>query len=836
MRVFIACCIVLAVFICQPTIALAVDTTFTRGLTIRSGPGYPEAIVVHDPIAFALVQGTWAPPHEGETITYNDTVRGVWETMKADSAGWFEHPTLRHGYVYIQFDSPERRTFVLEAMGDAMVYVNGVPRSGNPYSYKDVWEPWETRFNYSLIPIQLEKGRNDLLFQCNRSRLKVKLWTPRMPVFWNSRDLTLPDLRAGKPFDMWGGIVAVNASTSALKDCAVESLLPSGEKTSCAVPVVQELSVRKIPFRLAGVAPSSPAPIPVRLTLRGHTQAGQAVFDTTTILLRVVTSRDTRKETFISSIDGSVQYYAINPASDSSSTRPVALFFSLHGAGVEAANQASSYYPKTWGNIVAPTNRRPYGFNWEDWGRLDALEVLQRVEAELNVDPGRIYLTGHSMGGHGVYHIGSLFPDRFAAIGPSAGWISFWTYRVREGFKNPSPMKQMLMRGTLPSDTYTMAANYAQLGVYILHGSKDDNVFPDQAHMMAEHLAKFDKDFVFHEQQGAGHWWDNSDEPGADCVDWPPMFDYFARHARPEPERLRTVEFSTPNPGISSHNNWIGIEAQTEQLKLSSVSIRFDPGMRRFVGSTSNVQRLSFDPSIIKSAGPVTIELDSQKVSSVVVPKGGERIWMERRQGLWAVTIQPSPSLKGPHRYGTFKDAFKNRMIFVYGTKGNKAENRWAFEKARYDAERFWYQGNGSIDVVADVEFNPKAEPDRNVILYGNGTTNVAWQPLLGQSPVQVSTGTVTVGSRRFTGEDLCCVFIRPRPGSTVASVGAISGAGLKGMRLTDRMPYLLPGTGLPDCVVIDSDVLANKETGMLATGIFGLDWTVDAGEFVWNK
>ena len=26
------------------------------------------------------------------------------------------------------------------------------------------------------------------------------------------------------------------------------------------------------------------------------------------------------------------------------------------------------------------------------------------------------------MGGHGTWHIGTLFPDRFAAIGPSAGW------------------------------------------------------------------------------------------------------------------------------------------------------------------------------------------------------------------------------------------------------------------------------------------------------------------------------------------------------------------------------------------------------------------------------
>jgi len=38
---------------------------------------------------------------------------------------------------------------------------------------------------------------------------------------------------------------------------------------------------------------------------------------------------------------------------------------------------------------------------------------------------------------------------------------------------------------------------------------------------------------------------------------------------------------------------------------------------------------------------------------------------------------------KGPQRYGTFKDAFNNRMIFVYGTSGTKEENEWSFNKAR---------------------------------------------------------------------------------------------------------------------------------------------------------
>ena len=34
------------------------------------------------------------------------------------------------------------------------------------------------------------------------------------------------------------------------------------------------------------------------------------------------------------------------------------------------------------------------------------------------------------------------------------------------------------------------------------------------------------------------------------------------------------------------------------------------------------------------------------------------------------------------------------------------------------------------------------------------------------QSPVQVRRGQVKVGTRAVTGDDLACLFIRPRPGS----------------------------------------------------------------------
>ncbi|MBN1466413.1 alpha/beta hydrolase, partial [candidate division KSB1 bacterium] len=165
-----------------------------------------------------------------------------------------------------------------------------------------------------------------------------------------------------------------------------------------------------------------------------------------------------------------------------------------------------------------------------------------------------------------------------------------------------------------------------------------------------------------------------------------------------------------------------------------------------------------------------------------------------------------------------------------------RQENRWAFEKARYDAEQFWYQGNGSVDVMADVDFDPEKEPDRSVILYGNARTNSAWQPLLDACPVTVQPGKIVIGDKVIRGKDLACLLIRPRPGSDIASVGVVAGTGLVGMRMTDRRPYLSPGYAYPDLIVFTPEMLEGpQEDGVIAAGFFGLDWRIESGELVWN-
>ena len=327
-------------------------------------------------------------------------------------------------------------------------------------------------------------------------------------------------------------IVVLNASRLWSEGLAIVSQLPGAEPVRTNIPALPPMTIRKAGFRLTGPAPRESGNLAVRLSLQGRPNSPATSLDSAILTLRLRRPEQARKRTFRSTIDGSVQYYGVLPAQPEKGSngeqakapqRP-GLVLTLHGAAVEGIGQAEAYAGKPGLHIVAPTNRRPYGFDWEDWGRLDALEVLERAQQELQTDRRRTYLTGHSMGGHGTWHLGVTFPDRFAVVAPSAGWISMWSYAGSRRVEKASPLEQLVLRATNPSDTLALVRNLGPHGVYVLHGDADDNVPVSQARRMREVLGTFHPDFAYHEQPGAGHWW------GSPCVDWPPLFAFLNEH------------------------------------------------------------------------------------------------------------------------------------------------------------------------------------------------------------------------------------------------------------------------------------------------------------------
>lgn len=808
----------------------------------------------------ALARGTWKPPSPGVA----DSEGVVWRRVQAGEDGWIRDEALGQGYAYAAVNVDTEGTYILEAMGYAGVLVNGEPRIGNVYGYTDDWQPWEPPFDYSWIPVRLQRGTNAFLFYGSRyGLLRARLQVARAPLLLNPRDATLPDLVVREPTDAWGAIVVLNA-TGEVVSRAKLAVGGDFEKLVVDVPVLPPSGVRKVAFPIRAPAVEETA----RKSLRVAVSLDGKELDEATLELQVKSTQENRRVTFVSKIDSSVQFYGYLPAaeepgsvgskgmsgenSDGKSwgnpgekSGGKALILSLHGAGVDALNQSGSYAPLSWAYVLAPTNRRPFGFNWEDWGRIDALEVLELGLEQLQIDRDRVYLTGHSMGGHGSWHVATLHPDRFAAVGPSAGWISLWSYRMEEPPGPPSPLAALVERANLPSRTLQMAPNLAALGVYVLHGADDDNVPVAQAHLIVERLKKFHHDFVYHEQPGVGHWWDLSSEPGADCVTWAPMFDFFARHRRPQIDEVREIHFITPSSRISAWNHWACVAAQQRPFVMSQIDLHLDPLSRSLEGTTRNVATLGLSLAHV-GLDSLWLELDGESLMVAVPPDG--TLWLAR-DAAWRRIAAPDPGMKGMSRDGTFREAFGNHMQLVYGTQGTPEENAWALAKARYDAEYFWYQGNASVDVLPDSLFDPSAEPERNVVLYGNAGTHAHWRALWGGETeghgkgggregwyggtVSVERGRLQVGTRQLIGDGLAVLAVRPRLGSVRASVGIVSGTGLPGMHLLDRRPYLTAGVAYPDLTVFED---RGDDAIVRGAGFFGNDWSLEKGEFLWAE
>ena len=806
----------------------SIAQTITSALVLRVPEAFGNSPLSPNAVEAMLVEDAWKIPAEGDAVFIGGQ-RATWLAAKAATDGWFPDSLFATpAYIYTSVDVTDNMVLLLKALGNDIVYVNGAPRPGNPYAYKETYESWETRFDYSILPVELKRGRNHLLFYSSRGRFKATFAPVGKPVQFNPRDVTAPDLVRGTALSAYAALPIINATTSPLRGLRIR-YQTDGVSAQEDIPPVLPMSTRKEGFAIHLPA-SQGESVVLHLTLL----QAERTLDTASVTLRVVGPRNVRRETFLSGIDGSVQYFAVAPPMNDSPS-PKAMIFTLHGAGVEASGQAAAYEPKTWATIVAPTNRRPYGFNWEDWGRMDALEVLDRSLQEYATDTTRIYLTGHSMGGHGAWQLGGLYPDRWAAVGPSAGWITYWSYRIRSQRGDTSAAARMLHRAIATSETPSFVKNFLGEGLYILHGADDDNVPIQQSYMMVDSLKGVLHDYVFHEQPKEGHWWDESPEPGADCVDWAPMMDYFARHRRPSDVEVREVNFVTANPGVSSRCHWVTVAQQEHPLEISSVRLGFDPGLRRFSGSTANVLCLGLDLKVLPPGDSIHIAIDSTRLDVRVSAETASMLWLKRVGEQWHVSSPPDPASKSPERYGPFKDAFRNRAVLVYATHGTAEENRLVLERVRYDEERFWYQGNGSLDVLADRDCSESAIAGRNVILYGNANINSAWKNILAATPVSLREHAVEISGKSFVGDDLCAVFLRPRSGSPSLSVGVVGATGAEGFRLLNRVQYFNSYLGVPDLLVLQADAVKEGERGLVCTGFFGNDWSVEHGEFVWS-
>lgn len=778
---------------------------FTSGLASGKTHQYGREAMYSDALAYSLYKGE-SKPQEGLPVSSGANTN--WTTIKADSAHNFRSQALANGYLYLQYNAAKAGTAVFIGTGHSMVFINGAPHAGDMY-----------RYGWMYIPVQLKKGINEFYIRAagagRFASVKAMLDFSFKPLQLSTKDATLPFFIEGENVSKkWAGLVVVNSSKNNTAGMRITAAVED-QKIETNITSIAPQIARKVAVEIPVPKNTTKGSYRVSLTLMANNQ----IIDTTSVLVTAVKSNEHASHTFISTIDGSVQYYAVAPQANENKNNP-SLFLSVHGAEVEAISQARAYKPKTEGPIVAPTNRRPRGFNWEDWGRLDALEVFEIAKKTYQPNPQNIYLTGHSMGGHGTWYLGATYPGKWAAIAPSAGYPTLAAYGSHDGLvpnDTSTAVKKILTRASTPSNVLGMVNNYKANGVYIFHGDADETVSVNYARQMKKVLAEFHPDFSYYEYPGGSHWF--SDE----SVDWAPIFDYFKRHTIPVSSKVNVIDYTLPSTAITNTYHWLQVLQQTKSFDYSRVQLTRNMKTKNITGTTTNINAVAIDTKDFAIGDTVTVVLDGSQLTHIV---NGTVLVLEKNT-TWNKGTSPSLTNKGIQRNGGLKEAFNHNMVFVYATHGTEAENNWALQKAKYDAETWYYRGNGSVSLIADKDFTTAAYQNQGVILYGNETTNTAAAALLNNCPIKVTAGKIVMGNTVFEGQDLGAYFMYPAQNNGITSVALIGGTGVQGMQAADANQYFSGGSGFPDFMVFSLDMLIKGEDGIKAVGYFNNDWSL---------
>ena len=205
--------------------------------------------------------------------------------------------------------------------------------------------------------------------------------------------------------------------------------------------------------------------------------------------------------TYRSAVDGTDQPYRLYVPSAYDGKTALPLIVALHGTGGNESTLFDKYgdgaikraAEKHGALLVSPFGRGVtefYGI-----GENDVLCVLADVQSRYRVDPDRVYVTGHSMGGTGAARLALQHPGLFAAAAPlapafshphlasNAGHVPLWW--ILGGDDEPYYLK-----GVLPGAERTLGQGRPHR-ISILPGKGHGDWVPDQFDAIFEWLLKF---------------------------------------------------------------------------------------------------------------------------------------------------------------------------------------------------------------------------------------------------------------------------------------------------------------------------------------------------------
>lgn len=459
--------------------------------------------------------------------------------------------------------------------------------------------------------------------------------------------------------------------------------------------------------------------------------------------------------------------------------------------------------------IVAPQAFGPAMY-WH-MGEVDVYRVIEEVRRHYRVDPARVILVGHSMGGTGVLDVGLHRPHQFAGMVSIAGYPSRWIHReVSQG-----PLKPWELLGAQRYSPVFWARNGRHLGLIAVHGTLDG---PEKSRMIVQAFRKlgYGASLKIHPYGHAVYrLYLNKGQV------------YRATRRWRTPRSPRRVTFrSTRLRWNRAH--WIRMDSRRHADRWSEVDGRL-VGSSAVQVTTKNVDQLSLLldapllPKVALSA-PLHVTLDGDRLT---IPRSAV-LTFHRRGRRWKAGARKRPA--APHKRrlleGPMEDLHYGPVLVVYGTKDLR--QRAALERVAKQLRRFRW-GTVRYPCKADSAVTAADRRRYNLLLVGGPHANHETARYQKQLPIAVLRKEVRVGRRRFRGPEVGVRFIMPNPNHPKRYLLVVAGTTARGVLRQHLLPWYLP-----DYVVYDHTIenkrgfrVLGPTRRYLAAGYFDNRWRV---------
>ena len=470
---------------------------------------------------------------------------------------------------------------------------------------------------------------------------------------------------------------------------------------------------------------------------------------------------------FVSRIDGSVQPYGLTIPASYDGKRPMRLDVWLHGTQqqmneVRFLQQQAG--PHATSQILAddfiqlePFARMNHSYKF--YAETDVYEAIAAVRRHYNIDPERIIIRGHSMGGHqGSARLAIQNPTFFAAFEASAGYAETKEYAAtRPAVKELTPYQEAALHYV---DAEDYALNAFNIPFVSYGGEKDAQLrasvrFREAIEREGFKLIKESPyKWTSTELRGlfligpdTGHSWHKQSKAESEAF----LRKAIEETAGKSPNHVRFVTYTT------RYNNahWVTVELLEESYKRADVDAKRTDDMRQYTVTTKNVARVRFD------VPAASFTIDGQTL------KAGANPTFAKTNGKWSVAGGKPAGLWKVHRLqGPIEDAFTDGFLVVRGSGQPWNEGVHNYVNHRFDGFRseFAKWMRGDIRVKDDKSVSASDIANYNLVLFGDPGSNALMSKVLGGLPIQWTKSEITVGSQKFPAAEHALVLIYPNP------------------------------------------------------------------------